>query len=117
MGSINWMNFLSLWEQLPEDYRRVGELVGVRESFLGLGIQGKIKASSAQAYHKLAVHQRFYAALALNDLIQEVPLSVVSEKYSCNKGILQSLQQTTSTFSGNYDFCNLCDNQGIINCT
>lgn len=102
MGSINWMNFLSLWEQLPEDYRRVGELVGVRESFIGLGIQGKIKMGSAQTYYKLAVHQRFYAALALNELIQEVPLAVVAEKYNCNKGILQSLQQTTSTFSGNY---------------
>ncbi|KFM76640.1 DNA polymerase theta, partial [Stegodyphus mimosarum] len=55
----------------------------------------------------LAIHQRFYAALALNDLIQEVPLSVVSAKYDCTRGILQSLQQTTSTFAGMLTvFCN-----------
>lgn len=100
MGALNWMHFLSLWEELPEEYKRVGELVGVQENFIGLGIQGKVNKNSHKFFHKLAVHQRFYATLALNDLIQEMPLSKVAEKYDCTRGILQSLQQTTSTFAG-----------------
>nr|XP_015918489.1 DNA polymerase theta isoform X2 [Parasteatoda tepidariorum]XP_015918490.1 DNA polymerase theta isoform X2 [Parasteatoda tepidariorum]XP_042897300.1 DNA polymerase theta isoform X2 [Parasteatoda tepidariorum] len=100
MGSFNWMHFLSIWEELPEEYKRVGELVGVQESFIGLGVQGRINRNSPKTAQKVAIHQRFYAALALNDLIQELPLSVVSEKYDCSRGILQSLQQSTSTFAG-----------------
>ncbi|GFY64631.1 DNA polymerase theta [Trichonephila inaurata madagascariensis] len=107
MGGLNWMHFLSLWEQLPDEYKRVGELVGVQENFIGLGIQGKLNKNSHKFFHKLAVHQRFYASLALNDLIQEMPLNVVAEKYDCTRGILQSLQQTTSTFAGMLTvFCN-----------
>ncbi|GIY31215.1 hypothetical protein CDAR_80911 [Caerostris darwini] len=107
MGTLNWMHYLSLWEELPEEFKRVGELVGVQENFIGLGVQGKLNKNSHRFFHKLAVHQRFFATLALNDLIQEMPLSVVSEKYSCTRGILQSLQQTTSTFAGMLTvFCN-----------
>ncbi|KAF8772980.1 DNA polymerase theta like protein [Argiope bruennichi] len=107
MGALNWMHFLSLWEELPEEFKRVGELVGVQENFIGLGIQGKLSKNSHKFFHKLAVHQRFYSALALNDLIQEVSLSAVAERYGCTRGILQSLQQTTSTFAGMLTiFCN-----------
>ncbi|CAL1266804.1 unnamed protein product [Larinioides sclopetarius] len=107
MGSLNWMHFLTLWEQLPDEYKRVGDLVGVQENFIGLGIQGKLNKNSHKFFQKLAVHQRFYATLALNDLIQEMPLSAVAEKYDCTRGILQSLQQTTSTFAGMLTvFCN-----------
>lgn len=47
------------------------------------------------------MHKRFYTALALQELINEVPLKEVAEKFGCNKGILQTLQQSASTFSGN----------------
>ncbi|KAG8177561.1 hypothetical protein JTE90_026190 [Oedothorax gibbosus] len=107
MGSLNWMHFLSLWEDLPQEYRRVGELVGVQENFMGLGIQGRLNKAHHSTHHKMAVHQRFYATLALNDLIQEVPLPVVAKKYDCTRGVLQSLQQSTSTFAGMLTtFCN-----------
>ncbi|GFS29474.1 DNA polymerase theta [Nephila pilipes] len=107
MGGLDWMHFLSLLEKLPGEYKRVGELVGVQENFIGLGIQGKLNKNSHKLFHKLAVHQRFFASLALNDLIQEMPLNLVAEKYNCTRGILQSLQQTTSTFAGMLTvFCN-----------
>lgn len=50
---------------------------------------------------KLAVLRRFYTALALQDLVNEVPLPEVAAKFNCSKGMLQSLQQTASTFAGN----------------
>ena len=48
----------------------------------------------------MAIHQRFYTALALHDLVNEAPLKVVSQKYGASKGMLQSLQQAASTFAG-----------------
>ena len=44
--------------------------------------------------------QRFYTAMALHELVNEVPLSNVSEKYNINRGMLQALQQTAATFAG-----------------
>lgn len=48
----------------------------------------------------MAIHQRFYAALALNDLVNEKSLEYVAAKYNLNKGVLQNLQQASSTFAG-----------------
>lgn len=39
--------------------------------------------------------------------MNEVPLNAVSEKYKCSRGLLQSLQQMSSTFAGIVtSFCN-----------
>lgn len=49
---------------------------------------------------KDSLHRRFYVALALNELVQEVPLSEVSTKFGLQKGMLQNLQQSSATFAG-----------------
>jgi len=49
---------------------------------------------------KMSVHRRFYTALALHDLVNEIPLPVVARKFGCSRGMLQSLQQSASTFAG-----------------
>ena len=83
-SNMDWMNYLTLWESLPSDMKKVGELVGVEERFLVRAMRGTINAeTSARA---LAVHQRFYTALALNDLVNEVSLPSVSQKYGATKG-------------------------------
>lgn len=46
------------------------------------------------------MHQRFFTALALNDLVNEMSLSDVADKYGVTKGIVQNLQQAASTFAG-----------------
>ena len=48
----------------------------------------------------MAIHRRFYTALALNELMNEVRLATVAANYKMNKGTLQSLQQQTATFAG-----------------
>lgn len=48
----------------------------------------------------MAIHRRFYTALALHELMNEVRLAHVAEIYKMNKGTLQSLQQQTATFAG-----------------
>lgn len=52
---------------------------------------------------QLAVHQRFYAAMALQDLVQEIPLDEVASKFGASRGVLQTLQQSAATFAGEMD--------------
>lgn len=94
MQSIDWLGYLDMWERLPAAMRRVGEMVGVRESFL-------VRAMRAQQldFKALQVHRRFYTALALQELVNEVNVNTVAAKYQCSRGMLQSLQQMASTFA------------------
>lgn len=51
--------------------------------------------------------KRLFVALALNDIIQEHPIEDLEVKYDINRGLLQSLQNTVSTFAGMIAiFCN-----------
>ncbi|CAH0552774.1 unnamed protein product [Brassicogethes aeneus] len=99
-GNIDWMFYLELWERIPASMKRVGELVGVRDSYLVNASRGKIQTNTGKLYHKLMVHKRFFIALALQDLVNEKSLGEVCRKFSCNRGMLQSLQQSASSFAG-----------------
>ena len=80
--------------------RRVGDLVGIEEGFLARAVRGRILTRTEQQRQSLAVHRRFFAALALQDLVHEVPLNVVARRYGANRGMLQSLQGSAATFAG-----------------
>ncbi|XP_063533002.1 DNA polymerase theta [Cydia strobilella] len=97
-ADIDWLHLLTLWESLTKAMKRVGELVGVQESFIIRCLRGANKFNNA--YNKLNIHKRFYTALALQDLVNEVPLSEVASKFQCARGFLQSLQQSAATFAG-----------------
>lgn len=98
--NLDWMLFLDLWEKLPASMKRVGDLVGIRESYIVNATRGKIQTNTSKLYQKLMIHKRFYTALALQDLVNEVPLNEVAAKFNCNRGLLQSLQQSASSFAG-----------------
>ncbi|XP_071956971.1 DNA polymerase theta-like [Antedon mediterranea] len=107
--SVNpdWYQFLCQWENFSMDKLRVAELVGIEERFLLKAAQGSVPNSSAKQKRLVALHQRFYTALLLSDLVNEVPLSDVSHKFGCPRGQLQSLQQSAATFAGMVTiFCN-----------
>ncbi|XP_044010406.1 DNA polymerase theta [Aphidius gifuensis] len=95
IGDINWLNFFDLWKSMSDSDKRVGQHVGVSEKFIANGISGTIKNSKL-----LDIHKRFYTSLILNDLVKEIPLSIVCKKYSCCRGVVQSLQQSAATFAG-----------------
>ncbi|XP_057670465.1 DNA polymerase theta isoform X1 [Diorhabda carinulata] len=99
-GNMDWMLYLDLWEKLPTNMKQVGKLVGIRESYIVNATRGIIQTNTAKLYHKLLVHKRFFIALALQDLVNEKPLSWVCQKFNCNRGMLQSLQQSSSSFAG-----------------
>ncbi|XP_072178198.1 DNA polymerase theta-like [Diadema setosum] len=105
----DWYQFVCSWESMSSDKRRVAELVGVEESFLMRASQGLVTSASrsAKVQKSIAVHRRFYTTLILAELVNEVPLPVVANRYNCATGQLQSLQQSASTFAGMVTvFCN-----------
>ena len=98
--NIDWYQYLRIFERLPANMRRVADLVGVEEGFLARAVRGRVLTRTEQQRQSLAVHRRFYAALALQDLVHEVPLNVVARRYGANRGMLQSLQGSSATFAG-----------------
>lgn len=80
--------------------KRVAELVGIKEGFLNLATRNRPSTRSDSQRQSLRVHKRFYVTLALHDLIREVSLDTVAHRYGASRGMLQSLQSSSSTFAG-----------------
>lgn len=55
-GEIDWLHLLTLWESLTRAMKRVGELVGVQESFIIRCLRGANKINNVQ--NKLNIHKR-----------------------------------------------------------
>ncbi|XP_048577953.1 DNA polymerase theta isoform X3 [Nematostella vectensis] len=98
--NIDWDQFHNTWERMPSHMRRVADIVGIKESYIALAARGRIPTRTEQHRQQLAVHRRFFAALALQDLVHEVPLNVVARRYGATRGMIQSLQGSASTFAG-----------------
>lgn len=54
LKEIDWLIFLDLWEKLSVSMQRVGELVGVKESFLVKAMRGNNKLDQ----RSLEIHKR-----------------------------------------------------------
>jgi DNA polymerase theta len=103
--SVDWNFYFTVLQNFTPDMKRVGDLVGVRQSF----ILKMIKGQSVQCCDQklLKIHLRFYTCLILHDLVNEVPFGAVLNKYACQKGFLQTLQQSASTYASMITvFCN-----------
>ncbi|XP_052014320.1 DNA polymerase theta isoform X2 [Apodemus sylvaticus] len=98
--SIDWYRFFCLWEKLPTSMKRVAELVGVEEGFLARCVKGKVVARTERQHRQMAIHKRFFTSLVLLDLISEIPLKEINQKYGCNRGQIQSLQQSAAVYAG-----------------
>ncbi|XP_075244842.1 DNA polymerase theta-like [Convolutriloba macropyga] len=99
-ANMEWMTFMSMLEALPPSSKRIARLVGIEEGFIAKAVRGTINMNSGSDRTKIDVHKRFYSALVLLDLINEVPLNEVSAKFTVSRGQLQTLQQSAATFSG-----------------
>ncbi|XP_042525596.1 DNA polymerase theta isoform X1 [Dipodomys spectabilis] len=98
--TIDWYRFFCLWEKLPASMKRVAELVGVEEGFLARSVKGKVVARTERQHRQMAIHKRFFTSLVLLDLISEVSLKEINQKYGCNRGQIQSLQQSAAVYAG-----------------
>lgn len=87
--------------------RHVSDTLGVKEAFLARAIQGQIPVRTDSQRETHRVHRRFFTALALHDLVHEVPIRQVARQYNATKGLLQTLQSAAGTFAGMVTvFCN-----------
>ncbi|KAL6069130.1 Helicase and polymerase-containing protein TEBICHI [Balamuthia mandrillaris] len=94
----DWAKFLQIYLKLNQGMKRVAHLTGVSEAFLmKASMQPPRYQDSSQM---VRIHRRFYAALILNELVAEVPLTTLAEKYSAARGTLQNIAQNASTFAG-----------------
>ncbi|CAD5113342.1 DgyrCDS2518 [Dimorphilus gyrociliatus] len=100
-GNPNWSRYDEIYDKLLEEEKKVAEFCGVKESYIALAIsKNGVKVGTDQQRRLLAVHKRFYTALALHDIMNEINIREVSEKYGVNRGGLQTLQQSAATFAG-----------------
>ena len=79
-SDLDWYLYYNLWERLPQQYKYVGEKVGVEERFLAKAVRNNIQTRTAQQLDTLRIHRRFYTALVLQELVNEVPLPVISKR-------------------------------------
>lgn len=64
-SDIDWLHLLTLWESLTKAMQRVGELVGVQESFIIHCVRGTNKIN--KDHNKLNIHKRYVSYIRYNN--------------------------------------------------
>lgn len=106
-GDINWQVLRKEMEALDESGLRVLRYVGLKPTFINKMAQGGTMKETTDAEIQIAKsYRRFYTALQLRDLCNELPIYVVAKKYDIPRGAVQSLAQTCQGFAaGIVKFC------------
>ena len=106
----DWAVYRDILSRQTELRQRIAELIGVDEGFVDQRACGFGGSNYAPA-NELAKRQhftarRFYVAMMLSELLNEVPMSAVEAKYHVNRGQLQALLKNASMFSSSItSFC------------
>ncbi|KJZ73614.1 hypothetical protein HIM_06947 [Hirsutella minnesotensis 3608] len=105
--TVNWQVFRNAMEQLDESGLRVLSFLGIKPAAIVKLGQGTPLKETTPAEKELArVYRRFYLALQLRDLCNEMPIHVVARKYDMPRGTVQTLSQTCQGFAaGMIKFC------------
>ncbi|KAI5926823.1 P-loop containing nucleoside triphosphate hydrolase protein [Camillea tinctor] len=105
--SINWQVFRTEMEGLDDSGLRVMTFLGLKPTVVNRMAQGgKLKESTPQEKELARIYHRFYLALQLRDLCNEIPVHVVARKYDMPRGTVQTLEQTCQGFAaGVIKFC------------
>ncbi|KAL7629323.1 hypothetical protein AAE478_000843 [Parahypoxylon ruwenzoriense] len=111
---INWQVFRSEMENLDESGLRVMTFLGLKPTQVNAMAQGgNLKETTPEEKETVRIYHRFYLALQLRDLCNEVPIHVVSRKYGTPRGTVQTLAQTCQGFAAGTDavikFCQQMD--------
>ncbi|KAG4027322.1 hypothetical protein MFRU_031g00700 [Monilinia fructicola] len=110
-GNINWQVFRKEVDMLDESNLRVLGFVGLKPSLINKMAQGgSMKESTPEEIEIARVYKRFYTALQLRDLCNEMPVHAVARKYDLPRGTIQNLAQTCHGFAaGMIKFCEKMD--------
>ncbi|MCJ1306382.1 hypothetical protein MMC25_000024 [Agyrium rufum] len=106
--NLNWRIFRKEIDSLDASSLRVASFVGVHPGLVNRMANGApaLPDSTPEEIQVVRVHRRFYAALQLRDLCNEMPVHVVARKYEVPRGFVQTLAQTCEGFAaGMIKFC------------
>ena len=92
----NWVRMMDIYNVMQDNKKHVADLIGIQPAYLQKLAQG----GSMKNGDIHQIHERFFNALILFDLLNEVPFVSLIEKYDINRGALQSMQQVAASFSG-----------------
>ncbi|KAG5943895.1 hypothetical protein E4U53_006987 [Claviceps sorghi] len=109
--TVNWQVFRNEMERLDESGLRVLNHLGIKPTLVLRLAQGAaLKESTAEEKKAARVYRRFYLAMQLRDLCNEVPIHAVARKYDMPRGSVQTLSQTCQGFAaGMVKFCEHMD--------
>ncbi|KAK0632277.1 P-loop containing nucleoside triphosphate hydrolase protein [Immersiella caudata] len=109
--SVNWRVFWNEMQQLDESGLRVLRFLGLSPVFVNKMLHGgTLKETTTEEKDTARRYYRFYLALQLRDLCNEVPIHRVAQKYDMPRGSVQSLAQTCEGFAaGMIKFCEVMD--------
>ncbi|KAF5706471.1 DNA polymerase theta subunit [Fusarium mundagurra] len=104
---VNWQVFRNEMEGLDESGLRVLRLLGIKPTtILKLAQGATLRETTPEEKQVARVHRRFYLALQLRDLCNEIPIHIVARKYDVPRGMVQNLSQTCQGFAaGMIKFC------------
>ncbi|RDL36601.1 uncharacterized protein BP5553_05953 [Venustampulla echinocandica] len=106
-SNINWRVFRTEMERLGESNMRVLDFVGLKPMMINkMAHGGTMRETTAQEVETARIYKRFYSALQLRDICNEMPIHAVARKYDLPRGIVQNLAQACHGFAaGMIKFC------------
>ncbi|KAI0137014.1 P-loop containing nucleoside triphosphate hydrolase protein [Xylariales sp. AK1849] len=105
--TVNWQVFRNEMEALDDSGLRVMSFLGLKPNIVNKMAQGSsMKESTPEEKETARIYNRFYLALQLRDLCNEMPIHGVARKYDTPRGSVQTLSQTCQGFAaGMVKFC------------
>ncbi|GET88811.1 DNA polymerase theta, putative [Leishmania tarentolae] len=108
VGRCDWELLRLMMSRMSDSRQRIASLLGVDAYFVdqqAMGLGGPLEATE-EGRRRLFTAKRFYVALMLADVLAEVPMTTVEQRYNVSRGQLQSLMRSASMFSSSItSFC------------
>ncbi|KAG5504467.1 hypothetical protein JKF63_04919 [Porcisia hertigi] len=108
VGRCDWDLLRLMMSRMSDSRQRIASLLGVDAYFIdqqAMGLGAPLEATD-EGKRRLFTAKRFYVALMLADVLAEVPMSTVEQRYNVNRGQLQNLMRSASMFSSSItSFC------------
>ncbi|OAA39289.1 DNA-directed DNA polymerase theta [Beauveria brongniartii RCEF 3172] len=109
--TVNWQVFRNELQLLDDSGLRVLRFLGIKPTAILKFAQGvPVPENTPEEKDMSRVYKRFYLALQLRDLCNEMPIHIVARKYDAPRGSVQTLSQTCHGFAaGVIKFCQFMD--------
>ena len=102
-AECDWGVYLSEFQRLSPMRTQIAEALGVNEGYIHQRTMGLIPPISPREQFTT---RRFFAALILSDVLSEVPMMSIEQRFCVTRGHVQSLMKNASIFSSSItNFC------------